>query len=349
MFFLAVLQAAMVLPPGVQVRETGAGRFLTDARGMSLYTYAQDRPGKSSCTGTCATNWPPLLASAGAAPQGDWTLIQRDDGGQQWAWRGSPLYAYAKDSYPGALLGDGAGNAWRAAFQSIPLPPALRLRSIYLGRVLTDMRGHTLYWQVNDAGCDRDCQRTWQPMTAPWLAKPQGDWSWLPMADGQRQWSYRGRRLYRHGDDFKPGDTAGHDIDKQWQVAVLDAAAPLPDWVTVQNSDMGPIFADQRGHTLYTFSGDLERTKKLICDDGCVSRFWQMVPAQANSQPRGDWTPLPSPDARGLLVWAYRGNILYTHTRDKEPGAIGGDKFAAGAGGGGGGWFPIQRRRDFEE
>jgi predicted lipoprotein with Yx(FWY)xxD motif len=349
MLLLAVLQAAMVLPPGVQLRETGAGRFLTDARGMSLYTYAQDQPGKSVCNGECAKNWPPLAAPADAVPQGDWTVIQRDDGGRQWAWRGSALYNFAKDSYPGGLLGDGAGNAWRAAYDRIALPPALRLRSIYLGRVLTDMRGFTLYWQLKDQGCQDKCLATWLPLTAPWLAKPQGDWSAQPLKDGQRQWAYRGRRLYLHVDDLKPADTSGHEIAKEWQAAVLDAAAPLPDWVTVQNSDMGAIFADARGHTLYTFSGDLERTKKLMCDDACMRRFWQTIPAAANSQARGDWTAIASPNAKGLLVWAYRGNILYTHTRDKEPGAIGGDKFTAGVGGFGGSWFPIVRRRDFEE
>ena len=37
------------------------GAFLTDASGMTLYTFTKDEPGKTNCYGQCATNWPPLI------------------------------------------------------------------------------------------------------------------------------------------------------------------------------------------------------------------------------------------------------------------------------------------------
>ena len=55
------------------------------------------------------------------------------------------------------------------------------------------------------------------------------------------------------------------------------------------------------------------------------------------------------PTPRAGRVWAYKGNPVYTHTRDRGPGRVGGDKWAAGVGGGGGGWIPVPRRRDLEE
>ena len=70
-----------------------------------------------------------------------------------------------------------------------------------------------------------------------------------------------------------------------------------------------------------------------------------MAPQLAN--PVGDFTVVARKD--GNKQWAYKGNAVYTHLRDKEPGAIGGDKWAAGVGGGGGGFIPMTRRRDFEE
>jgi predicted lipoprotein with Yx(FWY)xxD motif len=68
---------------------------LTNNAGMTLYTFDKDTAGsgKSECNGPCAANWPPLLAGADARPGGDYTIITRNDGAKQWAWKGKPLYA----------------------------------------------------------------------------------------------------------------------------------------------------------------------------------------------------------------------------------------------------------------
>ena len=92
------------------------GMFVT-AKGMTLYTFDKDAtPGKSVCNGQCATNWPPALAGDGAKAAGDWTIITRDDGLKQWAYKGKPLYAFAKDTKAGDKTGDGFLNgAWHVA------------------------------------------------------------------------------------------------------------------------------------------------------------------------------------------------------------------------------------------
>ena len=54
---------------GVTVKTTTLGPTLVDAKGMTLYTWGNDTiPGKSACNGSCATNWPPLVAAADATP-----------------------------------------------------------------------------------------------------------------------------------------------------------------------------------------------------------------------------------------------------------------------------------------
>lgn len=94
----------------------GSDGYWVDAKGMTLYTFDKDSAGKSACNGQCAANWPPLMAGADAKPSGDWTVITRDDGGKQWAYKGKPLYAWVKDTKPGEKTGDGFANgAWRAA------------------------------------------------------------------------------------------------------------------------------------------------------------------------------------------------------------------------------------------
>ena len=69
--------------------------------------------GKSVCNGPCATNWPPLAAGAGAAGSGDWTVVTRDDGARQWAYKGKPLYTFARDTAGQAA--SGVGPAWPLA------------------------------------------------------------------------------------------------------------------------------------------------------------------------------------------------------------------------------------------
>ena len=84
---------------------------------LSLFTFDRDvaASGKSVCNGPCATNWPPLMGGAGDQPAGDWTIVVRDDGSRQWAWRGKPVYYWVRDAKPGDRTGDGFNNAWRLA------------------------------------------------------------------------------------------------------------------------------------------------------------------------------------------------------------------------------------------
>ena len=93
------------------------GGILVGANGMTLYTFDKDAAGsgKSVCNGPCAVNWPPLFAADNDRPPGDWSIVTRDDGRKQWAFRGKPLYYWIKDQKPGDRTGDGVNNAWRIA------------------------------------------------------------------------------------------------------------------------------------------------------------------------------------------------------------------------------------------
>jgi predicted lipoprotein with Yx(FWY)xxD motif len=95
-----------------------ADGVLTNSAGMTLYTFDRDATGsgKSVCNGPCATNWPPLAAPADATATGDWSVVTRNDGSKQWAYKGKPLYAWSKDQKPGDKTGDGfLNNAWHVA------------------------------------------------------------------------------------------------------------------------------------------------------------------------------------------------------------------------------------------
>jgi predicted lipoprotein with Yx(FWY)xxD motif len=98
-------------PSGV----TMANGALADPSGKALYTYDMDTMvGMSHCNDRCASFWPPYIAPAGAKPVGDWTIITRDDGAKQWAYKTKPLYTFMRDqpSQPGT---GGSVPNWKLA------------------------------------------------------------------------------------------------------------------------------------------------------------------------------------------------------------------------------------------
>jgi predicted lipoprotein with Yx(FWY)xxD motif len=95
----------------------GGQKVITDAKGMTLYTFDPDKPGKVTCTDKCAKAWPPAYAPAGTTASGDFTLIKTSDGDLVWAYKGKALYGWIKDKKPGDDTGDGVGNVWHTAIE----------------------------------------------------------------------------------------------------------------------------------------------------------------------------------------------------------------------------------------
>ena len=88
--------------------------MLVAPSGMTLYTFDKDtaNSGASACNGPCATLWPPLTAQASDTARGDYTVITRQDGSRQWAYKGWPLYTYSKDTKAGDATGDKFKDIW---------------------------------------------------------------------------------------------------------------------------------------------------------------------------------------------------------------------------------------------
>jgi len=105
----------------VKVAKVDGKDVLVDARGMTLYIFKNDVAGngKSVCNGGCATNWPPLKAAdaaptKGAGVTGDLTVVTRDDGSKQIAYKGLPLYFFQADTAAGDFKGAAIAN-WALA------------------------------------------------------------------------------------------------------------------------------------------------------------------------------------------------------------------------------------------
>ena len=108
---LSVGCASMSSAPAPAMLSGGA---LVAPNGMTLYTFDRDTAGsgKSACNGPCAGLWPPVMAEADAKPEGDMTIVVRDDGTKQWAYKGKPVYLYKSDMKVGDMTGDNFKNVW---------------------------------------------------------------------------------------------------------------------------------------------------------------------------------------------------------------------------------------------
>ena len=96
----------------VAVRTTSLGDVLVDAHGRTLYGFANDTNGTSTCTGACAANWPLVTVGAGWStgsgrrPRARSTRSaparRRSSSSGRW-----PLYHFAGDTKPGDVNGQG--------------------------------------------------------------------------------------------------------------------------------------------------------------------------------------------------------------------------------------------------
>jgi predicted lipoprotein with Yx(FWY)xxD motif len=104
----------------VNVRSTSLGKILVDSQGRTLYLFEKDTGPKSTCSGACASAWPPFRTS-GTPKAGSGVTASllgttaRSDGNDEVTYNGHPLYYYAGDSQAGQHNGQGVdafGAKW---------------------------------------------------------------------------------------------------------------------------------------------------------------------------------------------------------------------------------------------
>ncbi|WP_353573378.1 hypothetical protein [Candidatus Albibeggiatoa sp. nov. BB20] len=96
---------------------TSIGTVMTASNGLTLYTFDKDQANKSNCNDDCASHWPALKANEFAQNQGLFTVMTRDDGSYQWAYRGKPLYFWFEDQNKEDTLGNGVGEVWHVIYR----------------------------------------------------------------------------------------------------------------------------------------------------------------------------------------------------------------------------------------
>jgi predicted lipoprotein with Yx(FWY)xxD motif len=312
---------------------------------------------------SCIKLWPPVLASNDAKPVGKWTILTRRDGTKQWAYDEQALYTSILDKEPGEAIGGSTRKdneespAVRVPVAPPPkVPPGFAVKTTSNGRLLTTDKNYSVYAYDKDTAtgsmCDSVCARTWIPLTAPQLARPQGEWSTIERSAGLRQWAFRGKPLYTYVMDTNQWSQEGGDVPG-WRNVYTQHAPPPPADFTVQDSVSGQVLADHRGRTIYRYNCGDDSVDQLSCDhpdDTQVYRLamcgagdalrclenWPYVPADSNAKSTSHaWTVMQIDPKTGrraaagqpgaVSVWAYRERPVYTHAGDRQPGDINGD------------------------
>jgi predicted lipoprotein with Yx(FWY)xxD motif len=243
---------AMTQAADLRTESTRAGTVLATSHGMTLYYYTKDTPGsgKSSCTGDCASAWPPLTGSAqapaGVKLPGPIGSITRAGGIHQVTINGYPIYTYAADKSPGQVTGNGAGGVWHVIKLSASASAGttggtsttsrvLKSEVTPAGTVLANPTGLTVYYYSKDkpgsgtSACTGACAREWPPVVTPvripagiTLPGPLGS---IALRDGRRQITINGYPIYRYAGDKAPGQASGNGIGGEWHVIKLTAKA----------------------------------------------------------------------------------------------------------------------------
>lgn len=360
-------------PPGLAVgRADSVGPIYVTAGGMTLYVNVLDVPsGVFGCTDaryektggadgyplprassrrTCLEKWIPFVAMAEAVPNVPWSVLVRPDGQRQWAYNGQPLYLSPRDKRPGDVNGT-MGMARYAAWSVLPIPlrlpsgtrllrkvDGLMLASSGDGRLLltpTTSRNRMVPGVV--------------PMYAPEIAVGPDV---VVRRDGRKQWAFGGAPLYRVTGDSSASLVQSLVASKSWRPLLVQAASPRPKFLTMHMSvpEIGWVFADARGRTLYAMYCHDQVPDRLSCDEvgdpaahwsalcgdaKACAREWQPVLADVDAVSMGAWAvaDLPYPQfaeptgAYGegvptVRAWTYFGRPVYTFAADEAPGDV---------------------------
>lgn len=235
------------VPPGFAVETTAIGRMILTTSRMSIFSYDKDTATSSACAGQCEQIFVPMIAPASAAPKGEWSTFERAPGVKQWVFRGRPLYRYAPDTEPEALVGTDVPG-WSAVYtmKVPPLPPGFKFQDTHSGTVVADSKGMTvyIYFCADDAmdqllcdhpkttqayriaicggGDQAECLRQFPPVPAPVGAK-SGSVAWGTMyldpktgheasatdKSALHVWTFRDRPVYTYAGDTFPGEIEG--------------------------------------------------------------------------------------------------------------------------------------------
>jgi predicted lipoprotein with Yx(FWY)xxD motif len=301
------------------IEDAELGTLLTasvNGQQLTLYTFANDTAGTSNCTINadstgCAQLWPPLFAGNASAAQGDFTIITRNDGLKQWAWRDHALYFFAGGTPPSGAAkpadmrtGDTNGQLFAGLWFVVRPDPfesvTLNNETVFIGK------GATLDFGVEDPA-------------VPQIDNPV---TGFPTA---RTAARNGFTLYTF--DFDPGDdttvcytdNANNFCSRFWPplYADLGSVPPGTDYKVIKRPN-GTLQWSYKGKPLYYFLGDNGPRQTNGTNEQIVTNnFWSLAFQQQ---------PAFKPELSTLITNVFQNangaNCAGCHVADGGPGGL---------------------------
>ncbi len=222
----------------IQIRQDVTfGNILADEGGSTLYFFARDIDGNSTCEGGCLDNWPvfykPSLEAGNGLNQGDLGVITRPDGSQQNTFKGWPLYYFIGDSQVGDINGEGLGNVWFVAKPDYDVMIAAKEVDGNEEKYLVNSKGRSIYFftvdDPNQSNCEGGCLDNWPPVgfeidKAP-SAIDASKFGTIVGNSGQNQATFDARPLYYFAQDVNRGELTGQGVGGSWFILNEDLIA----------------------------------------------------------------------------------------------------------------------------
>jgi predicted lipoprotein with Yx(FWY)xxD motif len=233
-------------PTGISV--SASAPILTDNKNQTLYIFASDANGQSSCTGACEKQWPVFYVENptvdGSLSSSDFAVITRADNTKQSTYKGLPLYYFSpsgdgKLEAAGQITGDGVDQLWFVAKANYTVTisseqlvgadgknyTSAGVEGAQVSSFFVDVSGRTLYAFSNDTqnnnnftAADLSNNSIWSMFHATVADLPLGvsasDFGEITVF-GQQQTTYKGWPLYTFGGnsstagDHNRGETRG--------------------------------------------------------------------------------------------------------------------------------------------
>ncbi len=247
-----------IVSPDVSLKTSPLGGIMTGDGGKTLYFFAPDVAGISSCSGTCAETWPIFYKETPTLGNGlkatDFATITRADGNKQTTFKGWPLYYFKNDAKAGDINGDKVGNVWMVAKPNYTVMLASRQLVGNDGKsytfdtkegtgnslFLVDSVGRTLYAFAFDKNkknnytkADLSNDATWPIFVTsatvgeiPSLLE-KSDFATITSV-GKTQLTYKGWPLYYFGpDQATRGNTKGVSVPRPGVWPVVNTTSPI--------------------------------------------------------------------------------------------------------------------------
>jgi predicted lipoprotein with Yx(FWY)xxD motif len=100
-------------PGAVALSQTATGGWVYKSfpQLLPLYVFKGEPAGRALCDRDCSAVWPIIRAEINDKPSGPWTIVKREDGRLQWAYKNKPVYTYFEDR-PNEPKGVGKSMDW---------------------------------------------------------------------------------------------------------------------------------------------------------------------------------------------------------------------------------------------